>query len=176
MGTHGSWLGRKGAFILTADGTRGRWDIHGPHFAGWEVYHLKGSPADPNRLYALQSSGWFGQLIQRYPVLRRTIRDHVTHRRRPFVRFFACEQDLSHEPPDAPLADAVAMGAEPFRIVGAMAGVRGLQTRRAVERRVRPHHGRLKGSRVVKPIERKEKRKHGCETNARTSAAPPAGL
>ena len=57
-----------------------------------------------------------------YPMLRGTIRDHVTHERRPFVRFFACEQDLSHEPPDAPLPDAVAMGAEPFLVVGAMAG------------------------------------------------------
>jgi hypothetical protein len=58
----------------------------------------------------------------RYPVLRGTIRDQVTHQRRAFVRFFACEQDLSHEPPDAPLPDAVATGAEPFLIVGAMAG------------------------------------------------------
>jgi sulfur-carrier protein len=57
-----------------------------------------------------------------YPMLRGTIRDHVTQQRRTFVRFFACEQDLSHEPPDAPLPDAVAMGAEPFLIVGAMAG------------------------------------------------------
>ena len=57
-----------------------------------------------------------------YPMLRGTIRDHVTHRRRPFVRFFACEQDLSHELPDAPLPDAVAIGAEPFLVVGAMAG------------------------------------------------------
>jgi sulfur-carrier protein len=57
-----------------------------------------------------------------YPVLRGTIRDHVTHRRRPFVRFFACEQDLSHEPPDAPLPEAVAQGAEPFLIIGALAG------------------------------------------------------
>jgi sulfur-carrier protein len=57
-----------------------------------------------------------------YPVLRGAIRDHVTQRRRPFVRFFACERDLSHEPPDAPLPEAVAMGTEPFLIVGAMAG------------------------------------------------------
>lgn len=57
-----------------------------------------------------------------YPMLRGTIRDHVTHQRRPFVRFFACEQDLSHELPDAPLPDAVATGAEPFLVVGAMAG------------------------------------------------------
>lgn len=57
-----------------------------------------------------------------YPMLRGTIRDHGTHQRRAFVRFFACEQDLSHEPPDAPLPDAVAMGAEPFLVVGAMAG------------------------------------------------------
>jgi len=57
-----------------------------------------------------------------YPVLRGTIRDHVTQRRRPFVRFFACEEDLSHEGPDTPLPAAVAMGAEPFLIVGALAG------------------------------------------------------
>jgi molybdopterin synthase sulfur carrier subunit len=57
-----------------------------------------------------------------YPVLRGTIRDHVTLRRRPFVRFFACEQDLSLEPPDTPLPDAVTKGTEPFLIIGAMAG------------------------------------------------------
>jgi sulfur-carrier protein len=57
-----------------------------------------------------------------YPVLRGTIRDHATRRRRPFVRFFACEQDLSHEPVDAPLPEAVASGAEPYLVVGAMAG------------------------------------------------------
>jgi len=56
---------RKGAFVLTADGKREKWDVSGPHFPGWEMYHLKGSPADPNRLYASQSSGWFGQLLQR---------------------------------------------------------------------------------------------------------------
>jgi molybdopterin synthase sulfur carrier subunit len=61
-------------------------------------------------------------LEARYPMLCGTIRDHVTQRRRPFVRFFACDEDLSHEPPDAPLPDAVATGAEPFLIVGAMAG------------------------------------------------------
>ena len=56
---------RKGAFILTADGKRENWEVSGPHFAGWEMYHLKGSPADPNRIYASQTSGWFGQIIQR---------------------------------------------------------------------------------------------------------------
>lgn len=56
---------RKGAFILTADGKRDAWKVSGPHFAGWEVYHVKGSPVDPDRIYASQSSGWFGQLIQR---------------------------------------------------------------------------------------------------------------
>ena len=61
-------------------------------------------------------------LEARYPMLRGTIRDHVTHKRRPFIRFFACEQDLSHESADASLPDAVATGAEPFLIVGAMAG------------------------------------------------------
>jgi sulfur-carrier protein len=72
-----------------------------------------------------------GQVTQRsvldaleadYPMLRGTIRDHVTHQRRAFVRFFACEDDLSHESPDAPLPEAVATGAEPFLVVGAMAG------------------------------------------------------
>ena len=72
-----------------------------------------------------------GQVTQRsvldtleacYPMLRGTIRDQVTQRRRPFVRFFACEEDLSHESPDAPLPDAVVSGAEPFLVVGAMAG------------------------------------------------------
>lgn len=65
-----------------------------------------------------------------YPVLRGTIRDHVTHWRRPLVRFFACEEDWSHQQPDAPLPDAVAQGAEPFLVVGAMAGL--------AERGVRP--------------------------------------
>lgn len=61
-------------------------------------------------------------LETRYPMLRGTIRDHVMKRRRPFIRFFACEQDLSHEPPDAPLPEAVMTGTEPLLIVGAMAG------------------------------------------------------
>jgi photosystem II stability/assembly factor-like uncharacterized protein len=56
---------KKGAFVLTSDGKREKWDVSGPHFAGWEIYHVKGSPADPNRLYASQSSGWFGQVMQR---------------------------------------------------------------------------------------------------------------
>src|ERR1039457_3776728 len=56
---------KKGAFILTADGRRKDWKVSGPHFAGWEIYHVKGSAADPKRLYASQSSGWFGQIIQR---------------------------------------------------------------------------------------------------------------
>jgi photosystem II stability/assembly factor-like uncharacterized protein len=56
---------RKGAFILTADGQRKKWDVAGPFFAGWEIYHVKGSPVDPNRIYASQSSGWFGQVIPR---------------------------------------------------------------------------------------------------------------
>ena len=56
---------KKGAFILTSDGVRQRWQVSGPHFAGWEIYHIKASSVDPNRLYASQSSGWFGQIIQR---------------------------------------------------------------------------------------------------------------
>jgi len=56
---------RKGAFILTSDGKREKWKVDGPHFGGWEIYHIKGSPADPNRLYASQTSSWFGQIIQR---------------------------------------------------------------------------------------------------------------
>jgi hypothetical protein len=59
VGTH------KGAFILTSDGKRQKWDVSGPHFGGWEIYHMKGSLADPSRLYASQSTGWFGQIIQR---------------------------------------------------------------------------------------------------------------
>ena len=58
VGTH------KGAFVLTSDGKRDKWEVSGPHFAGWDVYHMKGSPADPNRIYASQTSGWFGQIIQ----------------------------------------------------------------------------------------------------------------
>jgi photosystem II stability/assembly factor-like uncharacterized protein len=56
---------RKGAFVLTSDGKREKWDVSGLHFGGWEIYHMKGSPVDPNRIYASQSSGWFGQIIQR---------------------------------------------------------------------------------------------------------------
>jgi photosystem II stability/assembly factor-like uncharacterized protein len=56
---------RKGAFILTSDGKRQQWDVSGPHFGGWEIYHVKGSPVDPDRIYASQSSGWFGQVMQR---------------------------------------------------------------------------------------------------------------
>jgi hypothetical protein len=75
--------------------------------------HLEGPATQRSVLDALEAC---------YPMLRGTIRDQVTQQRRAFVRFFACEQDLSHEPPDAPLPDAVAMGTEPFLIVGAMAG------------------------------------------------------
>ena len=56
---------RKGAFVLTSDGKRERWDVAGPFFGGWEIYHLKGSPLDPNRIYASQSSSWFGQVVHR---------------------------------------------------------------------------------------------------------------
>src|SRR5271166_4481792 len=56
---------RKGAFILSADGNRKEWSVSGPHFAGWEIYHVKGSPAQSDRVYASQTSGWFGQMIQR---------------------------------------------------------------------------------------------------------------
>jgi hypothetical protein len=78
--------------------------------------HVEGQITQRSVLDALEA---------RYPVLRGTIRNHVTHERRAFVRFFACEQDLSHESPDTPLPDAVAAGAEPFLVVGAIAGGRG---------------------------------------------------
>ena len=55
---------RKGAFVLTSDGKREKWEVSGPHFAGWEIYHVKGSPVDPDRIYASQTSGWFGQVMQ----------------------------------------------------------------------------------------------------------------
>jgi hypothetical protein len=75
--------------------------------------HVEGAVTQRSVLEALET---------RYPMLKGTIRDHVTHQRRPFLRFFACEQDLSHESPDAPLPEAVATGAEPFLVVGAIAG------------------------------------------------------
>src|SRR5690242_3539002 len=56
---------KKGAFVLESDGKREKWDVSGPHFAGWEIYHMKGSPVDPNRIFVSQTSGWFGQIIQR---------------------------------------------------------------------------------------------------------------
>ena len=82
--------------------------------AGREIELQVEGPATPSSV--------LDALEARYPMLRGTIRDHVTQRRRPFIRFFACGQDLSHEPPDAPLPDEVAAGTEPLWIVGAMAG------------------------------------------------------
>ena len=81
--------------------------------AGEAELRIEGPATQRSVLEALESD---------YPMLLGTIRDHVTQRRRPFLRFFACEQDLSHEPPDAPLPEAVATGAEPFLVVGAIAG------------------------------------------------------
>ena len=83
------------------------------HVDGEVQLHVEGQVTQRSVLDALEAC---------YPTLCGTIRDHVTHQRRAFVRFFACEQDLSHDSPDAPLPDAVAMGAEPLLIVGAMAG------------------------------------------------------
>jgi hypothetical protein len=83
------------------------------HIDGEAQLHVEGPVTQRAVLDALEA---------RYPMLRGTIRDHVTQQRRAFVRFFACEQDLSHDAPDAPLPDAVTTGAEPFMIVGAMAG------------------------------------------------------
>jgi sulfur-carrier protein len=80
---------------------------------GEVIVDVPGPPTLGAVLSALEST---------YPVLRGTMRDHVTMKRRPFVRFYACEQDLSHDAPDAPLPEAVASGAEPFLVVGAMAG------------------------------------------------------
>jgi molybdopterin converting factor small subunit len=83
------------------------------HVDGEVELHFEGPATQRSVLDALEA---------RYPMLRGTIRDQVTQQRRAFVRFFACQEDLSHEPPDAPLPDAVALGAEPFLVVGAMAG------------------------------------------------------
>ena len=83
------------------------------HVDGEVKLDVEGQPTQRAVLDALED---------RYPMLRGTIRDQVTQQRRAFVRFFACEEDLSHEPPDAPLPDAVVTGAEPFLVVGAMAG------------------------------------------------------
>ncbi len=91
------------------------------------LHHLR-TLAQVDREVELQVEGptTLGSVLDaleaRYPMLRGTLRDHVTQQRRPFIRFFACGQDLSHEPPEALLPDAVVMGAEPFRVVGAMAG------------------------------------------------------
>jgi hypothetical protein len=81
--------------------------------AGEVKIEVAGQPTQRSVLDALEAS---------YPMLRGTIRDHVTQQRRPFVRFFACEEDLSHELPDTPLPRSVALGAEPFLVVGALAG------------------------------------------------------
>ena len=83
------------------------------HVDGEVKIHVEGRATQRSVLDALEAS---------YPMLRGTIRDHVTHERRAFLRFFACKRDLSHEPPDAALPEAVATGAEPFLVVGAMAG------------------------------------------------------
>jgi molybdopterin synthase sulfur carrier subunit len=83
------------------------------HVTGEIALHVAGQVTQRTVLDALEV---------RYPMLRGTVRDHTTHQRRAYVRFFACEQDLSHEPPDAPLPQAVATGAEPYLVVGAMAG------------------------------------------------------
>ena len=83
------------------------------HVEGEVKVEIKGQATQRSVLDALEAG---------YPMLRGTIRDHVTQQRRPFLRFFACEEDLSHEPPDAPLPDAVLTGAEPLLVVGAMAG------------------------------------------------------
>jgi hypothetical protein len=83
------------------------------HVGGEVTLEVEGEATQRSVLDALEA---------RYPMLRGTIRDQVSGQRRPFIRFFACEEDLSHEPPDAPLPDAVATGAEPFLVVGAIAG------------------------------------------------------
>ena len=83
------------------------------HVDGEVTLDVEGQPTQRSVLDALEAC---------YPVLRGTIREHVTQRRRPYLRFFACEEDVSHELPDAPLPDAVATGSEPFLVVGAMAG------------------------------------------------------
>jgi len=83
------------------------------HVTGEVRLHVEGRVTQRSVLDALEN---------RYPMLRGTVRDHVTQRRRAFVRFFACGEDLSHEEPDSPLPDAVATGAEPFAVLGAMSG------------------------------------------------------
>jgi molybdopterin synthase sulfur carrier subunit len=83
------------------------------HVDGEVKLEIHGEVTQRSVLDALEAS---------YPMLRGTIRDHVTQQRRPFLRFFACQEDLSHQPPDAPLPDAVASGAEPFLVIGAIAG------------------------------------------------------
>ena len=89
-------------------------------------YHLRNLARVGDEVQVEVESPTVGAVLDaleaRHPALRGTIRDHITRQRRPFVRFFACKEDLSHEPPDTPLPEAIATGTEPFMIVGAMAG------------------------------------------------------
>ena len=116
---------RKGAFVLTSDGKRERWDVSGPHFAGWEIYHLKGSPADPDRLYASQSSGWFGQLIQRS--------DDGGATWEPVGNDFSYEGDAGHAP--VVRRHAAPVGVRPRLAPRAVAGRPGHGLRRGRGRR-----------------------------------------
>ena len=123
---------RKGAFILTSDGKREKWEVSGPHFAGWEIYHLKGSPVDPNRLYASQSSGWFGQMIQRSERRRQNLgagRKRVRLRRRP-----------RHSP--VVRRHAASLGIQASLASRTVADRSGYRLRRGGRRRAVPHGGR----------------------------------
>ena len=120
---------RKGAFILTSDAKRAEWEVSGPYFAGWEIYHLKGSPVDPNRLYASQSTGWFGQLIQRSDDGGKTwepVSNALSTRARPAHQWF----DGTQHP-----WEFNAVASEPSRRPGH--GLRRRRGRRAVSQRRR---------------------------------------
>ncbi len=137
----GVYFGTTGGQVYASADSRRHLGAHRPRSSGRSVRRSPDAamirvllPVHLRRLAQVEGEvelPWEGPVTQRaildalearYPMLRGTIRDHVTQRRRPFVRFFACEQDLSHEPPDALLPDAIASGAEPLMIVGAMAG------------------------------------------------------
>ena len=152
---------RKGAFVLTSDGKREQWDVSGPHFAGWEIYHLKGSPVDPNRLYASQSSGWFGQMIQRSNDGGKTWE--------PVGNKFVYEGDTGHAP--VVRRHAAPLGVQARLAPGAVADRSGHGLRRRGRRRLVPLHRRrtdLAGTlRTARP-------RHGLPLAARRGRHVPA--
>ena len=159
VGTH------KGAFVLTADGKREKWEVSGPHFAGWEIYHLKGSPADPNRLYASQTSDWFGQIIQRSDDGGKTWHQPGTPPGEPLPQWPAKAKQqvrLRHIGRKRQAADHASV----LRRDTASVGVQARVASRAVARR--PRHGlRWRGGCRYLPLDRRRRELEGTFGSAR---------